>query len=307
MLQMSQNLWLFIVCVLIWGSTWIAITFQLGEVAPVLSVAYRYTIAALVLLAYCYYKKLSLRLPVSTHLLMAGVGLSLYTLDYTLLYESEKYIVSAVVALLSSCIIYFNVLLRRLLLAKAVRFEVLVGATLGLAGMLLMFLPEFANVSANELLLYGISLAFASFWFAAIGNVLSEKILDKGTPVVQMNFWAMSYGLIFMYGYALLAGVEFILPTSWQYLSSLFYLAVFGSVLAFGAYMKLVQQIGSDKSAYVVLMYPIVALVLSTLFENYQWHWYGFLGIAIILAGNTIAMGKVPLPSISGKRDAKAG
>jgi len=307
MLYLSQNLWLFIVCVLIWGSTWIAITFQLGVVEPVLSVAYRYSIAALVLLLYCRYKKLCLKLPPKTHLLMACVGLSLYTLDYTLLYESEKYIVSAVVALLSSCIIYFNVLLRWLLLGKAVRVEVIIGATLGLLGMLLMFLPEFVDVAANDLLLYGVGLAFASFFFAAIGNVLSEKILDKGTPVVQMNFWAMSYGLVFMYSYALLSGVEFLLPTNWEYLGSLFYLAIFGSVLAFGAYMKLVQQIGSDKSAYVVLIYPIVALILSTLFEGYRWQWYGFLGIAIILFGNAIAMGKIPLFFINKKHAVKVG
>lgn len=287
---------LFIVCVLIWGSTWITINYQLGEVPPVLSVAFRFTLAAVILGVFCWWRKLPLKLPAHVHFKMAAVGLSLYTLDYSLLYESQKYIVSAVVALMSSCIIYMNVFLRRILLGKPIRLEVLIGATLGLAGMFLIFMPEFAKVEAEQLLMLGIGLAMASFFFAAVGNVISERILDHGTPVVQMNFWAMSYGLVFLYGYAFLTGESFVIPTRQEYYWSLLYLSSFGSVLAFGAYMKLLRQIGSDRAAYVVLVYPIVALILSTLFEGYQWHAYGFLGVVIVLLGNAVAMEKIPLP-----------
>ena len=291
-----SNTGLFVACVFIWGSTWIAITYQLGEVSPVLSVAYRFTLAALMLGVFCLWRKLPLGLPWHIHVKMALVGLSLYTLDYSLLYESQKYIVSAVVALMSSCIIYINVVLRRVVLGKPIRLPVILGATLGLAGMTLIFMPEFSKVSADTLLALGISLAMLSFLFASIGNVISERILDHGTPVIQMNFWAMTYGLVFLYGSALVSGAEFVLPESPDYYWSLVYLALFGSVLAFGAYMKLVQQIGSDKAAYVVLMYPIVALLLSTLFEGYQWTMQAMFGVIIVLLGNAVAMEKVPLP-----------
>ena len=291
-----SNTALFVACVFIWGSTWIAITFQLGEVSPVLSVAYRFTLASLMLGAFCLWRKLPLSLPVHIHFKMAMVGLCLYTLDYSLLYESQKYIVSAVVALMSSCIIYINVVLRKLLLGKAIRLPVIVGATLGLAGMTMIFMPEFSKVSTNQMLGLGISLAMLSFLFASIGNVISERILDHGTPVIQMNFWAMTYGLVFLYGTALFSDVEFVIPSSTDYYWSLLYLALFGSVLAFGAYMKLVQQIGSDKAAYVVLMYPIVALLLSTLFEGYQWTFQAMAGVVVVLLGNAVAMEKLPLP-----------
>lgn len=290
------NSGLFIVCVLIWGSTWITINYQLGEVAPVLSVAYRFTLAALLLGAYIWWRKLPLKLPGHIHFKMAAVGLALYTLDYSFLYESQKYIVSAVVALMSSCIIYINVLLRRVLLGKPIRVEVLTGATFGLAGMFMIFLPEFQKVSSEQLLAIGISLAMISFFFASVGNVISERILDHGTPVIQMNFWAMSYGLVFLYSYAFLSGADFVVPDNPEYYLSLLYLALFGSVLAFGAYMQLLKQIGSDKAAYVVLLYPIVALLLSTLFEGYQWNFQALLGVVIVLFGNAVAMGKISLP-----------
>ncbi|WP_416306609.1 DMT family transporter [Neptunicella sp. SCSIO 80796] len=287
------NLGLFTVCVLIWGSTWIAITYQLGHVAPILSVAYRFTIAAIILGVFCKIRGLSLTLPAAIHLRMLAVGLCLYTLDYTLLYHSEHYIISALVAVMSSSIIYINVVLRRLLLKKAIRAEVVWGATLGLFGVILIFLPEFGQLGTNTMLWVGISFAAASFFFAAMGNVISEQILDRGTPVVQMNFWAMSYGLIFTYGYALLTDIPFQLPDNREYWLALVYLALFGSVFAFGAYMRLVQRIGSDKAAYVVLMYPLVSLLISTLFEGFEWHWPALMGVVFILVGNAIAMGKL--------------
>lgn len=282
--------------VLIWGSTWLAITFQFGEVDPTLSVAYRFLIAAIILFSYCKFKKLSLHLPRHIHIKMAAVGLCLYTLDYTLLYQSQQYIISAIVALMSSGMVYINVLLRRVLLKKPIRLEVMIGATLGMFGIGLIFLPEFAKVSANQYLLLGISFAFASFFFASLGNVVSERILDHGTPVIQMNFWAMSYGVVFIFTAAMFNGAEFSIPTNPHYYYSMFYLSVFGSVLAFGGYMQLVKQMGSDKAAYVVLVYPIIALILSTIFEGYQWHLEAFIGVAVVLLGNAVAMGKLPLP-----------
>jgi drug/metabolite transporter (DMT)-like permease len=287
---------LFSIVVLIWGSTWLAITYQFGEVDPTLSVAYRFLIAAIILLFYCKIKKLSLSLPRHIHFKMAGVGLCLYTLDYTLLYQSQQYIVSAIVALMSSGMVYINVLLRRVLLKKPIRKEVMIGATLGMFGIGLIFLPEFDKVSANQYLLLGIALAFTSFFFASLGNVISELILDHGTPVIQMNFWAMSYGVIFIFTAAMFNGAEFTIPTNPHYYYSMFYLSVFGSVLAFGSYMQLVKQMGSDKAAYVVLVYPIIALILSTVFEGYQWHLEAFIGVAVVLLGNAVAMGKLPLP-----------
>ncbi|MFT2092785.1 DMT family transporter [Paraglaciecola sp. 2405UD69-4] len=290
-----SNPLLFSVVVLIWGSTWLAITFQFGEVDPSISVAVRFFFAALILLAYCKYKGLSLALPRHIHVKMAGVGLCLYTLDYSLLYQSQQYIISAIVALMSSGMVYINVVLRRVLLKKPIRTEVIVGATLGLIGIGLIFLPEFSKVSANDYILLGISFALGSFFFASLGNVISERILDHGTPVIQMNFWAMGYGVVFLTINALVTGAEIVIPNNPNYYYSLVYLTVFGSVLAFGAYMQLVKQMGSDKAAYVVLVYPIVALILSTIFEGYTWHTEAFIGVLVVLLGNAIAMGKLKI------------
>ena len=287
-----MNALLFVVCVMIWGSTWIAITFQVGEVDPVVAVAWRFSIAVACLGVWILLSRRSFVLPFRTHLQALFVGLFLYTLDYSFLYAAQHYMISALLAVLSSSVIYFTVILRRVLLKKPIRLEVVIGATLGLIGIVCIFLPEFDNLSIQEGLIAGLIFAGISFLCAAIGNILSESILEKGTPVVQMNFFAMGYGLIFMYGFGLISGVSYQLPQGSDFYWALFYLALFGSVFAFGAYMKLLQRIGSDKSTYVVLVYPIVALGLSTLFEGYIWSGQAAFGVVLVLIGNAIAMGK---------------
>ncbi|GAC31210.1 DMT family transporter [Paraglaciecola polaris] len=290
---------LFSIVALIWGTTWIAITYQLGETNPILSVAVRFALAAVILGGFCVLRGLSLRLPKHLHIKMAAAGLCLYGFEYSLLYLSQQYIVSALVALMSSGMIYVNVVLRRVILKKPIRMEVVIGAAFGMLGIGLIFYPEFAHIKADTLLVFGIALALASFLFAGLGNVLSERILDYGTPVIQMNFWAMSYGTLGIFCFALVSDVQWVLPTRWEYYLALTYLTVFGSVIAFGAYMKLIRQMGSDKTAYVVLVYPIVALSVSTVFEGYQWYLISLLGVVFVLLGNAIAMGKLPITRIS--------
>jgi drug/metabolite transporter (DMT)-like permease len=286
---------LFAVCTLIWGSTWIAITYQIGHTAETLAVAWRYTLAALCLGLFCVVRGLPFKLPLHIHIKMAGVGFFLYCLNYTLLYMAQAHIISALLALMSSSIIYFNVVLRRWWLKQPIRLEVVVGATLGLAGIVCMFVPEFSKVSMDAALAAGVSIAFVSFFSASIGNVISERILTSGTPVIQMNFYAMSYAMVMLYITSWVTNETLVVPTAPEFYISLLYLALFGSVLAFGSYMKLLKQIGADKAAYVVLVYPIVALVISTFFEGYTWSWLSVLGVVVVLVGNAIAMGKVPM------------
>ena len=292
---MSNN-GLFTACVFIWGSTWLAITFQLGEVDPAYSVGLRFFFAVVILGAFCLFKKLNLVFPLRVHLRMAAVGLCLYMLNYMFVYHSQFYLVSALVALLSSAIVYFNVVLRKVFFGKAINMEVVFGAAVGVIGLAFLFWKELKAFDAEQsMVLLGLALAFASFVSASFGNVIAENAFDIGAPVIQFNLFAMLYSLVYSFGYGYFSGAEFVLPTSTSYWVSLLYLSLFGSVLAFGAYMKLVKQMGADKSAYVVLMYPIVALILSTLYEGYEWHWTGFVGVLVVLLGNAIAMGKLKL------------
>ncbi|MFC3120459.1 DMT family transporter [Agaribacter flavus] len=295
--SLNTNALLFSICVLVWGSTWIAINFQIKEAALMVSVGVRFAIAAAIIGVWCIVKKRSFHLSLEQHKLVAMAGAFLYALDYSFLYAAQQHIVSALLAVLSSSVIYFNVILRRIVLKKPVRSEVVLGASIGLLGIFLIFAPELQVMSTSQGLAAGLILAFGSFLSAGIGNVISEKVLDKHISVLQMNFWAMLYGVCLTFVIVFVTDTPLTLPSTSSYYYALLYLAVFGSVIAFGAYMQLVKQMGSDKAAYVVLVYPIVALAISTVFENYVWTISSMLGVIAVLIGNAIAMGKLTLPT----------
>lgn len=290
--MLNKNTLLFIVCSLIWGSTWIALTFQVNETAVMFSVAVRFALAAIIIGAWSLLTGKSLSVPFAHHKLLIVAGVFLYTLDYSFLYAAQQHMISALLAVLSSAVIYFNVALRRIVLGKPLRAEVIIGATIGLVGITLIFAPEFKHMQTQASIVFGLLFATGSFFSASVGNVLSEKILEQKITVTQMNFWAMTYGVMVTFCVVFFSSDDIVIPTNINYYYALLYLAVFGSVFAFAAYMKLLQNIGSDKAAYVVLVYPIVALLISTVFEGYSWSLFSILGVLVVLFGNAIAMGK---------------
>jgi drug/metabolite transporter (DMT)-like permease len=292
------NAFYFVLCTLIWGTTWFAINFQLDVINPTYSVGIRFFIAAICLGAIALVKGYPLKFSWRIHRAFLAGGLFLYALDYTFLYAAQQHIVSALLALMSSSVVYFNVILRRVLLGKPIRFDVVVGATSGFVGIAAIFIPELKGMEQQGYVMLGIVFALGSFTSASVGNIVSEKILET-VPVVSFNFYTMLYGSGLIGLGLLVTQTPLVLPTAPSFYIALCYLAVFGSVIAFGCYMKLVQQMGSDRAAYVVLIYPVVALIVSTIFEGYQWSMLSAVGVLLILLGNACAMGKLPLQRIS--------
>jgi drug/metabolite transporter (DMT)-like permease len=286
------NATLYLVTVLIWGSTWLAIKFQLGEVAPELSIAYRFGLAALILVLFSLVRRLPMRFSLKTHGFFALQGLLLFSLNYILVYLAEGYLTSGLVAIIFSLIIVLNVLFGAIFLANPVRVQVVVGAVLGLIGLSFVFLPELSNLDLSSQKMVGVLLALISTVSASLGNVVSARNQRQQLPVIQTNAYGMLYGAVFMMVLALFRGAALQFDTSPGYIVSLFYLAIFGSVVAFGSYLTLLGRIGLDRAAYVTVLFPVIALLLSTIFENLEWGIYQLLGVVLILAGNAVVLTK---------------
>ncbi len=301
------NLFFYAATILIWGSTWLAIKFQLGSVDPVVSVAWRFTSAAVLLHLWCLVTGRTLRAGRRDHLFLALQGVFLFALNYWLFYTAELYLASGLVAVVFSGMVVLNVLNGALFLRTPVEARVLVGAVLGLAGISLVFWPQLRSFSLADHGLAGLLLSLAATQSASLGNILSVRNQRRGLPVMASNAWGMTYGALFMVLAALLTGRPFSLELTWPYLGSLAYLAVFGSVIAFGCYLTLVGRIGAGRAAYTSLLFPLVALALSTWFEDYRWSAGAILGVVMILAGNVIALRRKPaLPTPASRTAARA-
>ena len=304
-----NNITLFLLAAFIWGSTWLMITFQLGSVEPLVSVIYRFTLASLILFSYCLVTRKRLSYSKWEHLLILIQGLFLFGFNYWLTYLGITKVNSSMAAILSTSIVYFNVIFAKVFLSDKIKKEVVIGATIGVVGISLVFSPDelltepFWNsilnsggMDSTEAISSetwtGIQLVLVASIFASLGNILSAKTQRKKIPVIQANALGMAYAVILLSFVAIFSGAEFTFEMSIKYVGSLFYLAIFGTVIAFGAFLTLVGRIGPDKAGYISLVYPVIALVFSTIFEDYQWSLTAGMGVIVILFGNFIAMGK---------------
>jgi drug/metabolite transporter (DMT)-like permease len=196
------------------------------------------------------------------------------------------------VAVIFSTLVFMNILIGALFLGTPVRLNVVVGAIFGLVGVSLVFLPELSAFSLQDRGFLGMLLSLGGTLFASIGNIVAARNQREGLPVVQTNAFGMGYGAILMFAIALIAGTPFRFEMTPTYIASLAYLAVFGSIIAFGAYLTLLGQIGADRAAYASLLFPLVALGISTLFEGYRWSIPALAGVSLVLAGNFLVLSR---------------
>jgi drug/metabolite transporter (DMT)-like permease len=293
-----KNVILFSIPALIWGSTWLAIKYQLGVVDPLVSVSYRFFLAAIILFAYCNITGMTLRYSVKQHLYIALQGLLLFGINYWLVYLAEVHLESGLVAVLFSTIVFFNIINGAVFLKSKIRLNVLLSSITGFIGITMVFKDElfgftFSSAESSALLVGGISVVIASF-----GNITSAHNQKNKLPVVQTNAFGMLYGSLLMFLLALATGKSFNFDFSISYIGSLVYLAIFGSIIAFTSYLTLLGKIGADKAAYVTLVFPIVALILSTLFEGYLWDVYAIIGVILVTFGNFMVLkGKKKIPA----------
>jgi len=285
-----SNLFLYTFTVLIWGSTWLAIKFQIGHVDPMLSVSYRFALAAFLLGFYCRITGLKLHFHLKEHLLMGTQGLLLFSFGYWFVYLSEIHLTSGLVAVIFATMLFMNILNSRLFLGKRIEGFMMIGAVVGLMGLGLVFWPEIASFEWANQGLRGLLLGLAGSYLSSLGNILSAYTQKRRIPVVQNNAFGMAYGSILLFLVSLLMGKSVNFAVTPGYIGSLLYLAVFGSIIAFGCYLTLLGRIGADKAGYVTLVIPIVALGISTVFEGYHWTGEAFFGLALVLAGNFLVL-----------------
>jgi len=283
-----NDLSLYLVSVLIWGSTWIAITFQYGRVAPEVSVVYRFALAALLLTAWCLLRGLKLRFTRREHGWLALQGALMFGINYVCVYLAEQRIPSGLMAVVFSLLAILNLLGARVFFGTPVARKALAGVALGIVGVGLVCLPG-AGYGAGSLQA-GLGLALGGTVAASLSNLVSQRNQRHGIPVMQGNAVSMAYGAAFVALYCALAGRPFTFDPSLHYLGSLAFLSVFGSILAFGAYLTLVGRIGAGRAGYAMVAIPVVALALSTAMEGLHWHWGLALGVALCLAGNLLVL-----------------
>lgn len=278
----------YILVVLIWGSTWYAIELQLGQVAPEWSVAYRFFLASVLLFAWCIIRRRNLTFPIKTHMSMALLGLLLFSGNYILVYTGTGYLTSGLVAVAFSVLTILNIINARIFLKIPFERTILLGALLGISGLVMIFWPEVDQMSLSDDTTIGLGICLAGTMLASLGNTVAASKRASSIPVDALTAWGMLYGSVATALVALAMGKEFLLDGRVSYWASLLYLSLIGSVIAFSLYLWLLKNIGVAQTAYTAVMIPIVALIISTLFEGYIWTSASVIGLAMVVFGNVV-------------------
>ena len=272
-----MNAVLYVLVVVIWGTTWIAIALQQGPVPVPVAIFWRFAVACAVMWSVMLITRRLRRLSRQDHLFCLLQGCCVFGFNFFCFYHAASLINSGLESVIFSMAVLFNAINSFLFFRQQPPGRFWAAAALGLAGIVTLFWDDLLANGLNATLLWGIGLSALGTYGFSLGNMFSIRHQRRGLETLTTNSWAMLYGTLVMGAIALLRGDNFMPEWTVSYLGALLYLALFGSVVAFGAYFTLVGRIGASKAAYSTLLFPLVALSISTVYEGYIWHLNGII------------------------------
>lgn len=287
---------LFAACVLVWGTTWHAITWQIEQVPPALGVALRFGLAGTVVLAWCAWRGAKLAFGLREHALFALQGVFLYSLSYVCVYHAERHVPSGFVAVGYSASPLINGLAAHALWGVRITRRFVAGGLLGVLGVALIFAREFGAAGSRGEAGLGALLTMASVALSSVGSLAASRNRAAGLPMWQalgygMLYSAISSGLVLGAG-AWTGGAPLpALPATAIWWLALAYLALLGSVLTFAAFLTLQDRVGPGPSSAVGVAAPVLAILVSIALEGYRPSWLTAAGVALAVLGNAWMLG----------------
>ena len=280
-----RNLVLFISTLICWSPTWYLIKFQFGVVDPLISIFYRFFIASIIVFIFLILSNKKMSFNLHQHLSFLLLGVTLFSLNYIFFYLANTYLISGIVTIAFSTILIMNILGERIYFKIKSSKETLFAAGFGIVGILIIFGNELLNFRLEDKTHIGIILSFIATFWASTGNLIHQKNSKDNIPFIQSIAYGMLYGSLFTLIIAKFRGAEIIFDNSISYILSFLYLSIIGSVVAFYLYLKLLENIGSARAGYIGVIMPIIALIISTIFEGLQWTNNLIFGLPVLIFG----------------------
>ena len=289
---MSRRSWiLFLIPVVIWSTTFYAITLQLGSVTtPTYAVALRFGCAALILFVWLAIRGEPLRLTRNLHVWTAASGICAYGISYVLTYIAELSIPSGLVAIAFTLMVFLTPALTRITYGTRMTRLTWFGGSLGVAGVVMCFLPDVMDAQVSTAFVWGMAAMVVAALVSSIGAVCSIQLNRSGIPVVTYTAWAMAYGAAATFAYGLLSGQSLHWDTRPFFWVAFAYLTVAGTIVTFLCYLTLLKREGSARTMYISVLAPVGAVLVSVIWEGFQMQALTFVGISTALLGAWITL-----------------
>ncbi len=286
----SADLALYALVVLVWGTSWIGMRWQVGVVEPEVSALWRFALACPIMFAWALARGQSLAFPPALHARFAAMGVFMFSTNLILFYNGSLMVATGLMAVVFSLASVFNAVLGAVFIGQRLEARMLGAGLVGVAGVALMFAPEISGTTLNDRALLGLVISAAATLSFCSGTIVSAAVQQRGIPVLSSSAWGMAYGSAFLLVFSLVRGSPLIVDWTPLYLGTLAWLAVVASVMAFAAYLTLMGRIGAARTGYSTVLFPVVALAVSTVIEGYRWTPLAVLGLALVIAGNVMML-----------------
>lgn len=281
----------FLLVSLIWGSTWLVIKDQISEVPPSWSVSYRFMIAAAAMFVLVALRRTTFRLDRTGHVLAMILGIFQFSFNFNFVYYAELFITSGLVAVLFALLMVPNAVLGRIFIGQKISGQFIAGSAIAAVGIALLFWHEYQSSTASlDQVLLGLVLTFGGILSASIANVMQAGERLKSYPLLTVLAWAMLWGAVIniVISWATVGPPTY--ETRSTYWAGIIYLGVIGSVVTFPLYFAIIREIGPGRAAYSSVLVPIVAMILSTMFEGFEWTILPAIGAVIAMLGLIVAL-----------------
>lgn len=280
----------YVLTILIWGCTWIAMKHQIGVVPIEVSIAYRFALAGALMFLFLLATRRPVSIPARHHPFVLLQGLCLYSLNFICIYLASAHIASGIVSVVFSAAIILNLVNAFALHRRRPAPRMVAGAMLGVVGIACLFWQTVAAAGFDSNVLQGLLIALLGTWFFSMGNLVAARNHHHRLPLASVNAWGMLYATLVMALFALVRGSPFVFDPSPTYVAALLYLAIPGTLIGYTAYLTVVNRLGPEKASYITVLFPVVALTISAFAEDYRATPSALVGLAAILAGNVLVL-----------------
>jgi drug/metabolite transporter (DMT)-like permease len=286
-----MSILLLAIVVFAWGFSWYAITLQVAEASALLSLTYRFILAAMVMCAGLLITRKWKAIPWRDQPWLIALGFCLFSMNFLSFYLAAHFLTSGLMSVIFSTAAIFGALNTWLILRRPLELRVLVAAFVGTVGLYLLLYPNIHGEKSATTAIWTIGLPFVGTYLFSLGNLISTRLtISYSLPNVIGQ--GMVWGAIILMLFCLIFEEQWAFPQSTLFWVGVIYLALVSSLLAFLTYLALVNRVGPARASYTTVLFPIVAMLVSTVAEGYVWTPVAMLGLGMALGGTYLIFSK---------------
>lgn len=268
-----------------WGTTYLAIRMGVAHYPAFLFAAIRQSVSGIIIMAFGLAMSRKLDLSFNNIMHQMLIGFLLITLGNGFVTWGEKFIPSGVAALICSlmplCAVMINLSISK---ADNINLPILLGMVLGFAGVGIIFKDNVADL-ANKDYLLGMCATFLATSSWAIGSVINKRKKHQVNAIFNSGMQLFFGGMYLFIFSPFIDNYNHLDPFNPEALWPMIYLIVFGSVLAYTAYMYALKELPVGIASLYAYVNPLVAVVLGYFVLNEQLTWFTALAFVTIMMG----------------------